>query len=686
MRYRIALSPTFQKALTRLAPVHQAAVNETLLKLEAGNASVHVHALTSLPWVSFCVSRDAVRVICEREGDVLLLVHVGMHDEAYEWARRHRPRRFGHAIRVVPVAVDEPPVEGSLPARDSERPPGPLAGVRPKDLLHFGIQPPTAALLRTLPDEDSLLDLLTHFPPALAEALVELAACPDEIGGILNRYLEAKDRDAHVPLEEAVRANVNAGDVWLAPPGQEALAAALKGDLASWKVFLHPSQRRLVEMDASGPVKVSGGPGTGKSVVALHRARFLAEKLLVEDGRPILLCTYSRVLARQLREDLESLCVDQPALTSRIEVLTLTEVAQRVLAHAGRPSRLLLDDVVQDAWREALHLDEDDRGQPFFAAERERVVLFHDVRDEDRYLRVRRSGRGAGLDRKERRRTWAVLSAFEAALFARGGSDGPGLAWHASRTLEVSDQSSPYAAVVCDEVQDAGPPELRLLRALASEPGAPVGANRLFLVGDGHQRLYRRPISLSACGIEVRGRSKRLRLNYRTTQGICAAAVELMEGVESDALDEEGDPLDGYRSLRAGTRPETIVHEHTSAEADWIVEQWRASKEAPLLVLARTRAYLDELHEMLVARGLSPLRLGEGEALPKDADVVLATLHRAKGLEAPRVILAGMQLVPARWPGESAGEKELWERRERSLVYVGMTRARDRCALSRVGS
>jgi superfamily I DNA/RNA helicase len=289
-----------------------------------------------------------------------------------------------------------------------------------------------------------------------------------------------------------------------------------------------------------------------------------------------------------------------------------------------------------------------------------------------------------------------VLSAVFAGMRARGGDDGTGLGARAIHALIDGSTTSPWWGAVCDEVQDASLVDLRLL--------ALVGGPTLFLVGDGHQRLYTRPVSLRAAGIEVRGRSVRLRLNYRTTQGICRAAVAVMAGVDSDTLDVEAhearagadhagaDYDGGYRSVRAGPPPERHVCVDADAEADVVADVIRASSMeggAPTLVLARTRAALSALQERLRVRGLTVAVLGDGVERGDVVGVpaVLATLHRAKGLEAPTVVLTAMQQVPQAFRGAADDDegRALHERQERSLVYVGMTRARDRCVLTRVG-
>jgi hypothetical protein len=723
--YELALANTFQDALRGLAPARVAAVMETLAKLQRGNAALHLHALQGMDWVSFGVNQGGLRVIGYREDRTLLLAWVDSHDEAYAWARRNVPRRYGRVLRIRRLDIETVAPAASSPASassprsaspdDVEVPPGPLADVRDKALRYLDVGPTLARVLRSVPDEDTLLELCEHLKPALAGALLSLVDDPDDLQGIVARYARDK-QGATTTLADAVRAPVNAERLWVVPPEQAALEAALAADAAVWAVFLHPTQKRLVTMSTSGPMLVLGGPGTGKTVVALHRVRHLAERALASsDPRPVLLTTFSRVLAAQLCDGLQRLCADRPELAAATTTLTLTQAARAVVQAAGGPDALLTDEDIGAAWAEALAVDVDGRGRRFYERERDEVVLPRGITTEERYLRAPRPGRGERLERRGRQRVWAVLHAFEEALVRRGGDDAGGLARRAMQALAAGVVVAPYAAVVVDEVQDASPWELALLAALATPPGAHApGADRLFLVGDGHQRLYQKPTSLRACGIEVRGRSARLRLNYRTTQGICAAALDLVQGVPLDVLDVdaaagegsgegsgEGRADDagrapvvpdddaaghGYRSVRAGPRPREQVFASDDDEAAAIAALLGSSDDAgpPTLLLARTRAALLALQERLRDRGLVVPLLGELDAVPVKGRAVLATLHRSKGLEAPRVVLFAQQQVPQRFPGGDDEARVLWERQERLLQYVGMTRARDVCIVTRV--
>jgi hypothetical protein len=678
-------------------------------RLQEGHSGVHLHALEGVPWVSFGVNRDALRIIAARDGDTLLLVWVDTHDEAYQWAKRHKPLQIGRHLELVRLPVRDDDTDAPTPAKTSANEAiavRPLADVRDRVFRRFDIDVDAAHTLRCL-SQDALLSLLPLLPPATGEALLGLASDPDDLDAVVARFTAAREAASSTSssgptLQDAIAAPANSSRVWLLPDDVAAVERALSTGEA-WELFLHPSQRRLVEMAATGPVLVTGGPGTGKTVVALHRLRALLRRRPPAETRPLLLTTFSRVLCRQLEDGLRRLCRDEPALLDRVVVKTLSQVARDVCAQAQQPSTLLFGEVLDAAWAEALALDDAGRGRAFYEAERRDVVWPQGIVDEAGYLKAKRVGRGARLDRSARVAIWRVLSHFDAAVVARGGDDATGLAARAIRALLDGTVGSPYAGVVCDEVQDASLVDLRLLSLL--------GGTNLFLVGDGHQRLYTRPVSLRGAGIEVRGRSVRLRLNYRTTQGICRAAVAHMDGVDLDTLDVEagearadgGEDVGGYRSVRAGPLPERHVCADADAEADVVARVIRESSSAttsssndaavapPTLVLCRTKAALAALQERLRTRGLVVAMLGDGDSatssLPTGVPAVLATLHRAKGLEAPTVVLAAMQQVPQPFRGGADDDdaRRLHERQERSLVYVGMTRARDRCVLTRVG-
>lgn len=634
----VALTEPYFKSLLKLSAKEAQAVTETVLKYQRGHTSVDVHALNASSFKAVAVSQGALRIICQQEGDTLILLHADHHDDAYKWAERHRVKQVGRVVRIVSTAVEE----DAAPQAPDWAPKGPLADVRDKTFRLFDVGPLAAATLRTVPNEDALVDLASAFRPALGEALVSLALDPDRLDEILRDFECAREAPT---LEEALKAPENASAFYLAP-GEEALEAALHSDFLSWRLFLHPSQRRVVERRTNGPTLLEGGPGTGKTIVAIHRARFLAKEVFADDPRPVLLTTFSRVLARQIGALYVQLCAQgTPDVAGGAVARSILSAATDILARADAPNSLVLQEALDSCWEEALVYDVARRGRSFYEEERADVLDAQGVWTEAAYLRVVRKGRKGRLDRASKREVWRVLEAFEAALLRRGGGDAIALVREARLRLEAG-MPSPYAAVICDEVQDAGPGDLRFLAALA-----PPGGDRLLLTGDPHQRIYRRAVSYKQCGIAIVGRSSRLRLNYRTTEGIRRASVAKLAVADDDT---------SGRSLRGGPEPEEVVSATLPELVELVAE--RAGEHA--LVLASSNLRVGEIAAALAERGLPVVRLGAEDDAPS-AGVVVCTMHRAKGLEAPGVVVVDADRV-----------------RDPKLLYVAMTRARDWCVLA----
>jgi superfamily I DNA/RNA helicase len=247
------------------------------------------------------------------------------------------------------------------------------------------------------------------------------------------------------------------------------------------------------------------------------------------------------------------------------------------------------------------------------------------------------------------------------------------------------------AIVIVDEAQDMGPQAFRLLRAIVKH-----GQNDLFIVGDGHQRIYgRNKVVLSRCSIDIRGRARKLRVNYRTTEEIRTAAVALLEGWRIDDLDGGEDTQKGYKSLTHGARPEHQNFPTADAQAEGILELiheaiGRGTAAASICVVARSNHELEAIERLLRQGGIASERTRTDEAELGAADAIrLATMHRVKGLEFDCMIVASINdgLIPPTAAMESADpvERAVSDLEERSLLYVALTRARKEAHLLSYG-
>jgi len=629
-------------------------------------------------------------VIHPPKGDVFLCVCVDHHDRAYAWVKNKRfevnPKSGVIQLFDVQDMPFEPPATEPVPQAPVE-PQGLFADTDDEDLLLAGVPAMLLPSIRALHAESDLDAISPHLPEDCAETLYGIAAGMSATEAIAEAARATTDKIDVEDFAAAIERPSTRRQFKVVEDGSE-LAAMFDQPLEQWRLFLHPSQQKIVDADVGGPMRVLGGAGTGKTVVLMHRARHLARSL--PGTGKILVTTYTRNLARDLRRSLKTLCGD---ISKRLEITNLDAWARNYLASKGVSFRILAQ-AAERKKRMRLAADEhpDVRlSQTFFLEEWDRVIQANDILDERSYLRVSRKGRGVRLDRNKRADAWRVFSTYRSDLERDNLMEWADIIREARLTLEKSDGSPPFVAVCADEVQDFGGSALRLLRALA-----PQGRNDLFLAGDGHQRIYGQPIPLSSCGIEIRGRAHRLRLNYRTTDLIARQGLAIVKGLSVDDLDGGEDSLTGYTSLRRGLKPESHLLQNETQEADVVlskIRQWLEVGRNPehICLVTRTKQPLQERYQPMLNEAGIPTTVLDSESEEGDAPgcVRLATMHRLKGLEYPCVLLASVHdgEVPLRFAleTEDAATRKEALAQERCLLYVACTRARDELVICGYG-
>jgi superfamily I DNA/RNA helicase len=372
----------------------------------------------------------------------------------------------------------------------------------------------------------------------------------DEVFRQLERSQEEKVIDPN-DLETALQ-NDDSLSRFVGITDDTELEEMLAAPLEKWRVFLHPSQRKLVEKDWNGPVRVLGGAGTGKTVVAMHRAKWLAQNRFTDPSDRILFTTFTKNLAVDIEANLKTIC--PPDLMRRIQVVNLDAWVAEFLRQEGVETKIAYDNITDDLWQEAYTLAPVELGLPldFYKNEWQDVVLSQGCQTKRDYLKARRVGRGTRLSRQQRQDIWPVFEEYRNLLLEQNLREPDDAFRDAARLITArGSESLPYKAVIVDEAQDMSPAAFELLRAIAGEPKP----NDLFIVGDAHQRIYGKVVTLSHCGIDIRGRSKKLRLNYRTTDEIRRWATAVLEGLTIDDLNGGTDSLREYRSLVHGEIP-----------------------------------------------------------------------------------------------------------------------------------
>ncbi|QEC47295.1 AAA family ATPase [Baekduia soli] len=559
---QIALAKTFMEDLVKLDRGLQRKVQEMIGRLQRDHSSKGLN-LERYNAAEDSRSRTArvdihTRAILAAGGsDTYILVKVLPHDQADRWMENNKfnVNQLTGALEVIDVtAVENVPAAMAVTPERAARP---LDDVPDKAFAQLGITDQRVIdVARRMASAEEVELLASALPDDQAEALTGLAIgmSVDEIyAGMVARLDEpskpvAPDTD---DLAAAVKRPASRG-AFLVLDDEDALVDVLTRDFEAWHVFLHPSQRAVVERQFNGPARVTGGAGTGKTVALLHRARHLAEAAGV-DGPRVLVTTFTTNLQESLVESLRAL--GGPELLERIHVTTVDALARRTVADAEQVVnvRVLVGRGVDELWQDVI----DEEGFPFskefLSQEYEQVILARNIQTRDEYFGTPRPGRGVRLPRRDRAEVWRAVEAFEAALQRSGKRTFLQLAAAAAGYLDAA-VVKPYDHVLVDEAQDLHPAQWRLLRAAVAP-----GQNDLFIAGDAHQRIYDHRVSLSALGIETRGRSTRLRVNYRTTHEILRWSLELLAGQAFDDLDDGEDSLDGYRSVTRGAGPWSTV-------------------------------------------------------------------------------------------------------------------------------
>lgn len=617
-------------------------------------------------------------VLKPEHGNVYCLLWVAKHDDAYDWARRHRVaiNPEGGNIQVFEASHQE-----GVPEKEvAPKPTGFFTKLKDRELVRLGVPEEAIGKVRAVDSEDALDSLQNQIPDDAYEALFMYAAGDTYEELVRERELPAQVDTADFATALELDATKRHFVIITDDVDLEALLAA---PLEMWRVFLHPSQRKLVEREWNGPVRVLGGAGTGKTVVAMHRAVWLAKNVYANhQGKPVLFTTFTRTLADDIRAHIAMIAA--PGEREKIEVQNVDQWVKGILRRFGYRPELLFDERRRrDFWNRALTRkpDDVDHHDSFYRAEFERVVLPQGCESADDYMRASRIGRGKQLSRLERQKIWPVFAEYRSQLRAANCREPEEAYRDALALIKKEGTTLGIHSVVIDETQDLSPAALALLRAAVTP-----GKNDMFLVGDAHQRIYRHRASLSKVGIDIRGRGRRLRINYRTTDEIRKWAAAQLANCTIDDLDGQPDTLVGYKSLTHGPKPDDGAVESREAERKVIAETLDSLKEDGIeekstCIVVRTNEEAIEYAEWLESIGKKVLRLerdvSDDQNIP---GVRVATMHRVKGLEFDAVIIAGYR-GPEHWGKVFAEEADAGAyvdvlTSERCLLHVAATRAK----------
>ena len=681
MDFRIA--DTFTDSLARLTGDEQKAIKTTAFDLQVNPAGpgMSFHKLDKAKDKNFWsvrVSADIRLIVHKTEGS-LLLCYVNHHDKAYAWAERRKlethPKTGAAQLVEIRETVKEVMVpvyvQAELPA-PRKAPKQPLfADKSDGELLGYGVPAEWLNDVRQA-TEDSLLLLADRLPAEAAEALLELAT-----GGkprVAQPVTPVTNPFDHPDALRRFRVMTNV----------EELQTALDFPWEKWTVFLHPEQRQWVERDYTGPARISGSAGTGKTIVALHRAVHLARK---HPEARVLLTTFSDTLANALHTKLKRLVGSEPRLAERIDVHSLNTLGLRLYkSHCG-PVKLASRDVVRELLGEAsLTVDAQKFSRHFLLTEWEQIADAWQLETWESYRDVARLGRKTRLPEAQRAVLWSIFERVRGALKDQKLTTHAGV-FTALASALVTSKHPPFDFAVVDEAQDISVSQMRFFAALGGNR-----PNALFFAGDLGQRIFQQPFSWKSLGVDIRGRSRNLRINYRTSHQIRQQADRLL-GPEVADVDGNSENRSDTVSVFNGPPPNICVLKSENEEAKSVGDWMTARSKAGILphefgVFVRSAGQLDRAQAAVKASGL-PFKILDDHVETTSGHISISTMHLAKGLEFRAVVVMACddEIVPLQERIETVGDdadlQEVYDT-ERHLLYVACTRARDHLLVTSV--
>lgn len=670
MEFRIA--DTFSDSLGKLTNQEQTAVKTTAFDLQANpaNPGLSFHKLDKVKDKNFWsvrVNQD-IRIILHRTDLSLLLCYVDHHDKAYAWAERRKLEVHPQTGAAQMVEIRETVKEIFVPKYVEVNAPAknPIFQNRSdNELLGYGIPTDWLPDVKTVKTDEELLELVEHLPKEAADALLIIAdgGTPPKV-----ELIEpTTDPFLHPDAMQRFRVMNNVDE----------LQQALNYPWEKWTVFLHPVQRELATKDYGGPARVTGTAGTGKTIVALHRAVYLARN---NYNSRILLATFSNTLANALKSKLKILLTSEPRLAEQIEIYSLTSISRRLYElKFGKPQIAKRDEIIDIIRNTSESVSENKFPLRFIIAEWDQIVDDWQLKTWEEYRDVNRLGRKTGLSENQRAVLWSIFGKVLTEMREQNLMTDASIYGALAEDL-AQNKNQPFDFAVIDEAQDINPSQLKFLAALGgSRP------NSLFFAGDLGQRIFQLAFSWLSLGVDVRGRSRSLKINFRTSHQIRSQADRLLEPEISD-VDGVKEERKGTISVFNGPDPQIQIFDTQEKESDHISE-WlkelgkkgfkpqeigifvRSSKELPRAVSSAEKANL--MYKIL-----------DSNVDTMYGHISIGTMHLAKGLEfrAVAVMACDDEIIPSQsrieGVGDNADLSEVYNT-ERQLLYVACTRARD---------
>ena len=620
-------------------------------------------------------------------GDTYYILWVDKHDEAMAWAENKifHWNENTQAIQVfsAPEIIEESAQNQNYGVAEKKL----FDQYTDKELIKIGVPEVLLSSIRNLDDLNDLEKMERFLPADAFENLFYLADGAD-LQAILTEIEEGKLDTTIIEQQEN---SLNNRRNFIELTDDDIFNEVLSGELKKWKFYLHPSQRKLVEGDFNGPVKITGGAGTGKTVAAIHRLKHLINHL--NDSRLVVFTTFTKALTSNLKEVIEDIKIDKDKyLLINIDALVfdlakeygLIEPNSKVLDFTSSKSS-------EDIWDEVLETNLSPFDRDFLKTEYQEVILYHNIGNKANYLTISRLGRGKPISRRQRMDLWELVEKYKSKKTEQ-------LCYDKNEVFNLvtshlnNHKLHPFSHCIADELQDMGNVELRFIRALVEEK-----PNDIFMVGDPLQKIYSKTINFSQAGINVKGkRSRKLKINYRTSEEIKKTAIAVLQGISFDDFDGEKEKNNGYVSLFHGEKPKYEVFRTKDEEYEFVLNGIKqildsGYKYSDIAISARTRNGAKDFRSVLHNNNIPYYDFIAGTPSGSTEGVRILTFHNTKGLEFKAIFLVDVNertfpFLPNSYQHWEKQKQEEYLKSEKSLLYVAMSRAVHWLSVSGVGN
>ena len=691
---KIAFSDVFFSSLIKLPKTQQKKVDQFIKKFRTNSKSSGINyekindAANPL-MRSVRIDNTYRGIILKPEvGSIHLLLWVDHHDDAYAWARSHQCKinpETGviqlYQSRTIVKEVKEKPLN-NFESKPEKQKSLLFADFTKNQFARIGLPIEFNDQIFSLMLVEQLQSLKNALPVDAYEALSMIAeglsyeeVLSEYNDNVSNEVIDINDYESAIKRSGSQRRFVLVED--------EDIQKMLDAPLEKWRVFLHPSQQKIINRNWNGPVRVLGGAGTGKTVVAMHRAKWLASDVITGQPKKVLFTTFTKNLATDIKVNLGEICSKEEL--HMIEVTNIDAwVSQFVRRHNFKYRIVFTNDSNQlrsKCWKMALQNKPEELSfsKYFYQDEWRLIIQENSITSLHEYIKVKRSGRGTRLNRSERMLIWPVFEEYIKQLEFKNLREMTDATKDCLQIIKTKKIKPLYQSVIVDEGQDMGTHVYSLLRAIVAEQ-----KNDMFIVGDGHQRIYQSKVVLGHCGINIVGRGRKLRINYRTTEETHNVALSVLKGSLVDNLDGGIDTSKGYISLMNGIVPEQTLYPTFKDECNAIVEILKSLETAgaflnDICLVARTNSFRNDYMSALEKAGIKCHEIKTNASESRSVEGVrLGTMHRVKGLEFQHVLVVGVNkdVVPLGvFASDDPIEIRNFELNERALLHVAMTRA-----------